>query len=45
MWKWESGEYPVWFRERVVAWYGLHALVRAHQEDAALEDSNKKAKK
>jgi hypothetical protein len=44
MWMWESGEYPVWFKERTLAWYGLHVLVAVHQEDAVNKASERKLK-
>lgn len=32
--KWEQNEYPLSFKERVIAWYTLHNMVEAHVEDA-----------
>ena len=45
MWKWESGAYPVRFKERVVAWYNLHSLINTHSQDAAATAAKKKAKR
>ncbi len=36
LWKWEIGEYPKWFKVRVIAWYNLHRMVAMHSEDAMI---------
>lgn len=36
MWQWETGEYPTWFKAKVMAWYELHNLVELHKRDAAM---------
>lgn len=43
-WKWECNEYPAAFKARVIAWYNLHGLVRAHSEDAINRKATKKSK-
>ena len=45
MWLWESGEYPVRFKERVIAWYNLHTLVNTHAQDAAVNAAKKSSKR
>jgi hypothetical protein len=45
MWLWESGFYPVRFKERVIAWYNLHTLAEAHSQDAAVTAAEVKAKR
>lgn len=45
MWKWESGVYPVRFKERVIAWYNLHNQVELGQGDAVARAAEKAAKK
>lgn len=34
LWKWESNEYPYWFKARVVAWWYDHIQVENHRADA-----------
>jgi hypothetical protein len=40
-WLWETNQYSQSFKARILAWYGLHTLVKSHGEDAV----NKKARK
>ena len=42
LWKWESSDYPRWFKAKVVAWYNLHNLVDAHTQDAATRELRRK---
>lgn len=42
VYKWERGEYSRAFRETVIAWFNLHSLVKAHQDDAAIDDMDRK---
>ena len=34
LWQWESGVYPIAFKNRIIAWHRLHALVGLHTQDA-----------
>ena len=34
VWKWEQGEYPVWFKANVMVWYSFHNMKDAHVQDA-----------
>lgn len=34
LWKWETGQYPVWFRANVLAWHYYHVLKPMHVADA-----------
>lgn len=43
--KWESGEYPIWFMARVIAWYRGHRQVSNHVDDAVAKAQEAKAKK
>jgi len=42
MWKWENGQYPSWFRAKVIVWYKYHGLVKIHSEDAVQKASKRK---
>jgi len=44
--QWERGEvFPVWFKERVVAWFETHGLVEAHMTDAAQRAAERRSKR
>lgn len=34
LYKWDSGEYPVWFMARVIKWCELSDLIDMHRVDA-----------
>ncbi len=44
LWRWEMGLYPLAFKERVIAWHGLHNLVNLFGQEAADEAGKKKSK-
>lgn len=35
---WETGKYPPWFKNRVIAWHSTHLLVEMHKQDALAKD-------
>ena len=41
MWKWEIGEYPSWFRAKVIIWHKYHTLIKTHTEDAVSRASKR----
>ncbi len=45
LWKWESNEYPAWFKEYVVAFHNMRGLVEMHTEDAKSKDIERQSKK
>lgn len=45
LWQWETGQYPVWFRARVLAWHRLHGLVRLHTQDAVERKARRRQQK
>lgn len=45
LWQWENGEYPKWFRVRIVAWYNMHNLVELHRQDAVARHMRRKRPK
>ena len=45
LWTWESGDYPMWFKKRVMAFVGLYRLIEAHVEDARAAYMEKESKK
>ena len=45
LWEWESGVYPVWFKTRVMAFFGVRKLIEAHVEDARSAWMEKESKK
>ena len=45
MWRWEANGYPMEFKARVLAWFGLHGLVKAHSEDAVNRKAARKSKR
>lgn len=42
LYKWEMGEYPPWFKARVLIWYERHILKEAHTAEAQVDKVNKK---
>jgi hypothetical protein len=44
LWKWEQGEYPRWFRTRVIAWHNMHSLIELHKQDALSRSMKAKSK-
>ena len=34
LWSWEMNIYPVWFKEKVIAWHRSNIAIKNHQEDA-----------
>ena len=42
LWKWESNAYPHWFKVRVVGFYNMSKLVKAHSEDAVSQKMKQK---
>jgi len=42
--KWDRGLYPVGFKAKVVAWYGLHSLIELHSNDAVARKQAQDAK-
>jgi hypothetical protein len=45
MWVWETGGYPRWFKNKVVAFYNMSKKVEAHTEDAVSREMDKRAQK
>jgi hypothetical protein len=42
MYKWETNEYPRWFKIKTIAWYRLSRLVDTHTKDAVNRASSRK---
>ena len=42
LWKWAKNEYPVWFKNKVVALNRLKRYIRVHVEEAVSDKGGKK---
>jgi hypothetical protein len=40
--KWDTGEYPMWFKEKVIAFSELRKAVALHSEDARAQKMKRK---
>lgn len=45
LWAWESGEYPRWFKIRVIGYYNMSNLVGLHTQSEISQKSSAKGSK
>ena len=41
-WKWEQGEYPVFFKANILEWHRFHGLKQSHIQDAVASAPQRK---